>query len=105
MNAFVRFTFIAGVELLGSYFYYQWLLASAVHKHALERFGLVGYWFYLAVPVLLISPLFALIGARATRLPKWAIVLVAIIAASAIAYLGLFGKWLICVFVTKGICE
>ena len=101
MNRLIKLGFMAGVELFGGYFYCQWLLASAVHKYALERFGLMGYWFCLGVPVLLMSPLFALIGVPGSRLPKWAIVLASIVAATVIAYFGLFGKWLICVFVTR----
>jgi hypothetical protein len=81
------------------------MLGSAVHKDALERFGLLGYWSSLAFPVLFIWPLFAIFGVRAARLPTWATIVIALFAAMAVAYLGLFGKWLLCVFVTKGICE
>jgi hypothetical protein len=104
MSALVRSALVAGVGLIGSHAYYQWLLRSAIHKGALEQFGLVGYWGSLAVPVLLLCPLLAFCMHH-KHYPAWVVVVVAFLGALAIASLGLLGTWILCVFLTKGICE
>ena len=85
--------------------YYQWLIASGALKSALHSFGVPGYWSLLAIPALVLFFLFCVIAFRRPTIGAGWILGGAVLAASVVAYLGLFGDVLFCVFVTRGACE
>ena len=85
--------------------YYQWLASSGAHKAALHSFGVAGYWSLLAVPALVLFVPFCVIALRRPAVGAGWVVGGAVLAAIFVAYLGLFGDFLFCAFVTRGVCE
>ena len=104
-SKWLQLSVVALFGVLAGRAYYQWLLDSGTHKAALHSFGLPGYWTLLAVPAAAVFVPFCVVALRhRTYSARWA-VLGAKAAAVVIAYLGLFGDFLVCAFITRGVCE
>jgi len=103
----LRYGVILVCGFFGSRVYYQWLASSSLHKIALHRYGAVGYWFWIALPAFVMSILFFgfLLVTRAARSRPIFIAVSALGCAVLAAYLAVFGDFLWCVFVTRGVCK
>ena len=93
------------IGLFAARAYFHWLVLSGTHKAALHSFGVPAYWSLLALPALALFAPFCFIGFRHRKAGAGWIVAGAAILAVLIAYLGLFGDFLLCAFVTRGVCE
>ena len=94
---------LIGLFAAGAYFH--WLVLSGTHKAALHSFGVPAYWSLLALPALALFVPFCFIGFWHRKTGAGWIVAGTAILAVLIAYLGLFGDFLLCAFVTRGVCE
>ena len=93
------------VGLFAARAYFHWLLAYGAPKTALHSFGVPGYWSLLALPALALFVPFCAIAFRRRKVGVgWIVAGVALLAV-VVAYLGLFGDFLLCAFVTQGVCE
>jgi hypothetical protein len=91
------------VGLAAAHTYYRWLLsagARALHSH-----GIAGYWLLNALPALVLFIALLVVSSRPPAYGKVWIIAGSIVAAIGISYVGLFGDFLLCVFVTRGVCE
>jgi hypothetical protein len=101
----VQLTFVAVVGFVAARAYYRWLLHSGTNEAALRSFDSPAYWSLLAVPAVAVFVPFCLLALRQrTYAASW-VIGGAVVAAIAIAFLGLFGDFLVCVFITHGVCE
>jgi hypothetical protein len=89
------------VGLFAARAYFHWLLASG----ALHSYGVPGYWSLLGLPALALFVPFCAIAFRRRKVAAGWIVAGVTLLAVVVAYLGLFGDFLLCVFVTRGACE
>lgn len=97
---------IAIFGLLGSHYYFRWMLATGIHKSALVSIGEVGYWFWNLLPAIaLFLPLLFVVSRFSFVRNSLVGVPLAALAALLICWLGLYGEFLFCVFVLRGICE
>ena len=91
--------------VLASRAYYQWLAKSAVHKAALHSYGEAAYWVFLIAPaVVLFVPFYIIASRRRVVGTRW-VVAGAVLASFLVAYFAIFGDFLFCVFVTRGVCK
>lgn len=105
MSNSVRVAIAIFVGLACSYGYFRFLLVPTRHIDLLHRFGPIGYWAAMVVPVIFVAPVLALALRQSIRGLTWVVPVFALFAATAIAALGFYGDQLLCAFVTKDICD
>ena len=104
-SKWLQLSIVALLGLFAGRAYYQWLLHSGTHKAALHSFGLPGYWTLLAVPAAVVFVPLCIVALRHPSYSARWVIAGAVAAAVVIAYLGHFGDFLVCVFVSRGVCE
>jgi len=101
----LAFATLAVIGVFAARAYYRWLLHSGMHKTALHSYGLVGYWSWLALPAIVVFVPLCFVALRyRAHVAGWAVAGAAL-AAIIVAYLGLFGDFLFCALITRGVCE
>ena len=99
----LAFAVIAGLFAARTYFH--WLLDSGTLTAALNSSGELAYWSLLAVPALALFVPLCVVALHRRKIGAGWIVAGAAVLAIFVAYFGLFGDFLLCVFFTKGGCE
>jgi uncharacterized BrkB/YihY/UPF0761 family membrane protein len=95
----------AGIGVAAARMYYRWLSTSGVLNSALSGGSQALYWALMSVPVLVVATALFTVLSHFWPKVRIAAVAAAVFGALVIAWLGLLGDWLLCVFITHGSCD
>jgi hypothetical protein len=100
-NRSLQLAFAGIAGLFAARTYYRWLLGSGM----LQSSGEVAYWLLLGAPALALFVPLCVLGLRRRKVGAGWVAAGAAVVAILVAYLGLFGDFLLCASITRASCE